>query len=197
MVQYLNKLIRLACRYDVDFQEFCLQVLFECVSKDRPALLQVYLSLYTTIRLMVDQVSNGAVVFGDSLSISGFKLALTYIEALMTGKLSSPRGGIVQPLFVGSLRKQIEELLNCSELLKNDFHNYLKSGRWPEGDERSILLSWFLQWFGVPHSSVIKTAIDRFKPKLMSSSSVPFMRLSFPSTHISVISEIDRCFSCS
>lgn len=29
------------CRTDVDFQEFCLQVLFECVSKDRPALLQV------------------------------------------------------------------------------------------------------------------------------------------------------------
>lgn len=29
------------CRLDVDFQEFCLQVLFECVSKDRPALLQV------------------------------------------------------------------------------------------------------------------------------------------------------------
>jgi len=30
-----------ACRSDVDFKEFCLQVLFECVSKDRPALLQV------------------------------------------------------------------------------------------------------------------------------------------------------------
>lgn len=29
-------------RSDADFQEFCLQVLFECVSKDRPALLQVY-----------------------------------------------------------------------------------------------------------------------------------------------------------
>lgn len=29
------------CRLDLDFQEFCLQVLFECVSKDRPALLQV------------------------------------------------------------------------------------------------------------------------------------------------------------
>lgn len=29
------------CRSDIDFQEFCLQVLFECVSKDRPALLQV------------------------------------------------------------------------------------------------------------------------------------------------------------
>lgn len=32
---------QLLCRSDVDFHEFCLQVLFECISKDRPALLQV------------------------------------------------------------------------------------------------------------------------------------------------------------
>ncbi|ESW13748.1 hypothetical protein PHAVU_008G222900 [Phaseolus vulgaris] len=185
-------------RSDVDFKEFCLQVLFECVSKDRPALLQVYLSLYTTVESMAEQVTNGAIVFGDSLSISGFKLALTYIEALMNGKLSAPKGGIVQSTFVGSLRKQVEELLNCSQELKDDFHNYLKLGKWPDGesqDKRSILLSWFLQWFDVPASSVIRTAIDRVKPKLMSSSSVPLLRLFFPRTHIHVISEIDRCFS--
>jgi hypothetical protein len=40
-VKYLNKLMKNASRSDVDFKEFCLQVLFECVSKDRPALLQV------------------------------------------------------------------------------------------------------------------------------------------------------------
>ncbi|XP_061351686.1 anaphase-promoting complex subunit 1 [Gastrolobium bilobum] len=185
-------------RSDVDFKEFCLQVLFECVSKDRPGLLQVYLSLYTTVQLMVDQVSTGTIVFGDSLSISGFKLALTYIEALMTGKLSAPKGGIVQSTFVGSLRKQVEELLNCSQELKDDFHKYLKYGKWPDEesqDKRSILLSWFLQWFDVPASSVIKTAIDRVKPKHMLSSSVPLLRLSFPRTHINVINEIDRCLS--
>ncbi|KAL2665396.1 hypothetical protein AAZX31_02G241900 [Glycine max] len=185
-------------RSDVDFKEFCLQVLFECVTKDRPALLQVYLSLYTTVESMAEQVTNGAIVFGDSLSISGFKLALTYIEALMTGKLSAPKGGIVQSTFVGSLRKQVEELLNCSQELKDDFHNYLKLGKWPDGesqDKRSILLSWFLQWFDVPSSSAIRTAADRVKHKLMSSSSVPLLRLFFPRTHIHVISEIDRCLS--
>ncbi|XP_047149623.1 anaphase-promoting complex subunit 1 [Vigna umbellata] len=185
-------------RSDVDFKEFCLQVLFECVSKDRPALLQVYLSLYTTVESMAEQVTKGAVGFSDSLSISGFKLALIYIEALMNGKLSAPKGGIVQSTFVGSLRKQVEELLNCSQELKDDFHNYLKLGKWPDGesqDKRSILLSWFLQWFDVPASSVIRTTVDRVKPKLMSSSSVPFLRLLFPRTHIRVISEIDRCLS--
>ncbi|KAJ1401190.1 Anaphase-promoting complex subunit 1, partial [Sesbania bispinosa] len=184
-------------RSDVDFKEFCLQVLFECVSKDRPALLQVYLSLYTKVESMVDQITTGAIVCGDSLSISGFKLALTYIEALMTGKLSAPKGEIIQSTFVGSLRKQVEELLNCSQELKDDFHKYLKLGKWPDGesqDKRSILLSWFLQWFEVPPSSAISTAIDRVKPKPTVSSSVPLLRLSFPRTHLSVISEIDRCF---
>ncbi|XP_020962926.1 anaphase-promoting complex subunit 1 isoform X4 [Arachis ipaensis] len=185
-------------RSDADFKEFCLQVLFECVSKDRPALLQVYLSLYTTVESMVGQVTTGAVVFGDSLSISAFKLALTYIEALMTQKLSAPKGGIIQSTFVGSLRKQVEELLNGSQELRDDFHKYLKLGTWPNGesqDKRSILLSWFLHWYDVPTSSAIKFAIDRVKPKLMSSSSVPLLHLCFPRTHINVISEIYRCFS--
>ncbi|XP_015931282.1 anaphase-promoting complex subunit 1 isoform X1 [Arachis duranensis] len=185
-------------RSDADFKEFCLQVLFECVSKDRPALLQVYLSLYTTVESMVGQVTTGAVVFGDSLSISAFKLALTYIEALMTQKLSAPKGGIIQSTFVGSLRKQVEELLNGSQELRDDFHKYLKLGTWPNGesqDKRSILLSWFLHWYDVPTSSAIKFAIDRVKPKLMSSSSVPLLHLCFPRTHINVISEIHRCFS--
>lgn len=116
----------------------------------------------------------------------------------MTGKLSAPKGGIIQSTFVGSLRKQVEELLNCSQELKDDFHKYLKLGKWPDGesqDKRSILLSWFLQWFDVPASSVVRTAIDRVKPKLMSSSSIPLLRLSFPRTHINVITEIDRCLT--
>lgn len=116
----------------------------------------------------------------------------------MTGKLSTPKEGIVQSTFVGSLRKQVEELLNSSQELKDDFHKYLKLGKWPDGesqDKRSILLSWFLQWYNVPASSVIRTAIDRVKPKRMSSSSIPLLRLSLPRTHINVISEIDRCFT--
>ncbi|KAI7741534.1 hypothetical protein M8C21_022341 [Ambrosia artemisiifolia] len=51
---------------DTDFQEFCLQVLFECVSKDRPALLQVYLSLYTAVASMADQVISSIPVINDS-----------------------------------------------------------------------------------------------------------------------------------
>ncbi|KAF7816492.1 Anaphase-promoting complex subunit 1 [Senna tora] len=150
---------------------------------------------------MVDQVTNGTIVCGDSLALSGFKIALTYIEASMTGKLSASRGEIVQSVFIGSLKKQVEELLNWSQELKDDFHNYVKSGKWPDGESQereklAILLSWFLQWFGVPPSSVIQSAIDRVKPKLMASS-VPLSRLLFPSAPINVISEIDVCLSSS
>lgn len=116
----------------------------------------------------------------------------------MTGILSTPKGGIIQSTFVGSLRKKVEELLNSSQELKDDFHKYLKLGKWPEGesqDKRSILLSWYLQWYNVPASSVIRTAIDGIKPKRMSSSSIPLLRLSLPRTHINVIHEIDRCLA--
>lgn len=181
-------------RSDVDFQEFCLQVLFECVSKDRPALLQVYLSLYTTIASMADQVTSGAVVFVDSLFISSLRLALTYTEALLSGRLSTSRGGIVQSKFVWSLRKRVDELLSCSPALKDDLCSYLNSGTWPT--EGSILLSWYLQWFGVPTPTVIKIAMEKIKPKVMSSSLIPFLRLLFPSTHINALGEIDRSLSC-
>ncbi|KAL3521232.1 hypothetical protein ACH5RR_019381, partial [Cinchona calisaya] len=60
-------------RSDIDFQEFCLQVLFECVSKDRPAFLQVYLSLYTAIGSMVDEVTSATCSVGDTLSLWSLK----------------------------------------------------------------------------------------------------------------------------
>ncbi|KAG6735069.1 hypothetical protein I3842_01G302100 [Carya illinoinensis] len=186
-------------RSDVDFQEFCLQVLFECVSKDRPALLQVYLSLYTTIASMADQVTSGTVVFGDSLFISSLKLALTYTEALLSGRLTTSKGGIVQSKFIGSLRKRVDDLLNFSPELKEDLCNYLNSGRWPIGgslgENGSILLSWYLQWFGVPAPSVINTAVKKIKPKLMSPSMIPLLRLLFPTTHINAIGEMDKFLS--
>ncbi|KAJ4825076.1 hypothetical protein Tsubulata_040463 [Turnera subulata] len=180
---------------DVDFQEFCVQILFECVSKDRPALLQVYLSLYTTIGSIVDQVTNGDFAFGDSLAISNLKLALTYNEALLSGGLASSRGGIVQSTFLGSLRKRLENVLHCSEGLKSDLYNYLKFGRWPRdqtGRQGSVVLSWYLQWFGVPAPPLIKTTMAKVNPGLGSISLVPLLRLLFPDTHIGAIGEIDR-----
>lgn len=39
--------------------------------------MQVYLSLYTTVETMVNQITTGAIVSGDSLSISGFKVTFT------------------------------------------------------------------------------------------------------------------------
>lgn len=182
-------------RSDVSFQEFCLQVLFECVSKDRPALLQVYMSLYTLIRSMTDQVTGDIVTFFDSLPISSLKLVVAYNEALLRGRLFSSRDGIIQSNFLGSLRKRIEELF-CLNEMQTDLHNYLTSGKWPDdkfqGKNCSILLSWYLQWFCVPSPFAIRTTMERLKPKLMTSSAAPLLRLMFPRIHVRVISEIDK-----
>ncbi|KAE8726178.1 hypothetical protein F3Y22_tig00007361pilonHSYRG00009 [Hibiscus syriacus] len=89
---------------DVDFQVFCLQVLFECISKDRPALLQVYLSLYTTIGTLAEQVSSSDILVGDSLSLSSLKFALSYNEVVLTGRLTTSNGSIFQSVFLGSFQ---------------------------------------------------------------------------------------------
>ncbi|CAK9173535.1 unnamed protein product [Ilex paraguariensis] len=185
------------CRSDIDFQEFCLQVLLECVSKDRPALLQVYLSLYTTIGYMADEITSDISFLGDSLFLSSLKLALAYNEALLNGRILTSRGSIVLAIFLGSLRKRVEEILNCFAGLENHFSNYLKSGRWPSeiSDEGkpSTLLSWYLQWYSIPTPTVIKTALEKIKP-IRTTTSVPLLRLLLPGTHISAIDEINKLF---
>ncbi|KAJ0235224.1 Anaphase-promoting complex subunit 1 [Hirschfeldia incana] len=186
-------------RSDSDFKEFCLQVLFDCISKDRPALLQVYLSLYTTIGSMADLLVKSDGNVGDSLSISSLKVALAYNEAVTSGRLASS-GGFVQSIFLASLGKRCEEILNCSTELKINLRKYLTSEAWP-GDHNSklqkdvILLSWYLKWFSVPSPSIIKAAVEKIKSKFkVSTSAVPLLRLLLPSTHISAISEINRVF---
>ncbi|KAL9226701.1 hypothetical protein vseg_002481 [Gypsophila vaccaria] len=186
-------------RLDVDFQEFCSQVLVECVSKDRPALLQVYMSLYTLIRSMTDQVTRDALILFDSLSISNLKLVVAYNEALLRGRLTSSREGIIQPNYLGSLRKKVEKLFSCSPGLTYDLQNYMTSGNWPKENpqdrKRSILLSWYLQWFCVPSPSILQTTVHKLKHKTRTSSAAPLLRLVFPRTHVSVISEIDKLLS--
>lgn len=132
---------------------------------------------------------------------SCLQLALAYNEALLSGRLTASRGGIIQSVFIGSLRRRVEDLLNYSPGLKKDFFNYLNSGEWPneesQGGKESILLSWYLQWFCVPAPSVVKTAVEKIRPKLRRPSSIPLLRLLLPRTHINAIGEIDKLFLCS
>ncbi|KAJ0855851.1 putative anaphase-promoting complex subunit 1 [Helianthus annuus] len=181
---------------DSDFQEFCLQVLFECVSKDRPALLQVYLSLYTTVESMADQVINGTPIINDSQFLPSLKLALAYNEALLKGRLSSSRGSIVQSTFLGSLKKRVEDLLEYSPSLTVNIHDYFRSGKWPASDENpqdddnlSTLLSWYIQWYSVPPPSVVEAGTKKLK-SIQTPSLVPLLRLLFPVTNIQAIKEI-------
>lgn len=125
------------------------------------------------------------------------QLALAYNEALLNGRLTIQNGSIVQSTFLGSLKKRFEEILNLSFCITNDFHEYLLSGRWPKKDttgwKRSILLSWYLQWHGVPPSIGVRSA--REKIKLVNiSSSMPLLHLLFPGTHVTATAEIYRCW---
>ncbi|KAI0497371.1 hypothetical protein KFK09_020594 [Dendrobium nobile] len=183
---------------DVSFQEFCLQVIFECISNDRPALLQIYLSLYTTVASMWEQVKSGCVVFHDLSFLHSLKLALAYNEASNSGRLSSPRGGIIQSTFLESIKKHVEEILKSSLGLKDCLINYINLDNWTHNlsgfpQREAILFCWYLQWYSVPPPHVVKEAVQKIKAKVPTSSSmVPLLRLLLPDTHIRAISEIDE-----
>ncbi|XP_075104821.1 anaphase-promoting complex subunit 1-like isoform X3 [Nicotiana tabacum] len=180
-------------RSDIDFQEFCLQVLFECVSKDRAALLQVYLSLYTTIGSMVDQITSRSSNLQDTLFISSLKIALAYSNGLLSKRSTSSKEGIVQSTFLGSVQKRVDEILNSSLEFPKDFSTYMKSGKWPtEDSERrvsSTLLSWYVRWYNVASPFEVKRALDKIKA-INTSSSVPLLHLVFPTTDVTALSEI-------
>ncbi|XP_015079876.1 anaphase-promoting complex subunit 1 isoform X2 [Solanum pennellii] len=186
-------------RSDIDFQEFCLQVLFECVSKDRPALLQVYLSLYTTIGSMVDRVTSDSSNLQDTLFISSLKIALAYNNSLLNKRSTSSKEGIVQLTFLGSVQKRVEEILSSSLEFQKDFCEYMKYGRWPTEDygrRASTLLSWYVQWYNVPSPFQVKRALDKIK-EINTSSSVPLLHLLFPTTDVAALYEINRIGFCS
>ena len=127
------------------------------------------------------------------------QVALAYNEAVTSGRLASS-GGFVQSIFLASLGKRCEEILNCSTELKINLRNYLTSEAWSDDhnsklQKDTILLSWYLKWFSVPSPSIIRAAVEKIKSKFnISTSAVPLLRLLLPSTHISAISEIDRVF---
>lgn len=127
------------------------------------------------------------------------QLAIAYNEAAIGGKLTDAKV-IVQSTFIASLRKRVEEMLNYSQV-RDDFLDYLGNGKWPhersdKDKDRSMILSWYLQWFDVPPPHVVKLAMEKIKTKVMVSSAVPLLRLLLPTTHISVLELIDElCFS--
>ncbi|KAF3336966.1 anaphase-promoting complex subunit 1 [Carex littledalei] len=185
---------------DPNFNEFCLQVLYECVSKDRPALLQVYLFLYTMIEAMWEQVQNRLLVVHDSLFLSNLKaslVALAYGDALLSGRLSCTNGGdIIQPIFIESLRKRIEDILTNSDGIQESLSIYLSKEQWPSGTKRTdaVLLAWYLLWYSIPPPSVVSSALKRIlkgksNDKL---SMVPLLRLLLPITHQKGIIEIEK-----
>lgn len=133
------------------------------------------------------------------LITSVMQLAIAYNEDAIGGKLTGARV-IVQSTFIASLRKRVEEILNNSQA-RDDFIDYLSNGKWPhersdKDKHRSMILSWYLQWFDVPPPHVVKLAMEKIKTKVMISSAVPLLRLLLPTTHISVLVQIDEiCFS--
>lgn len=125
------------------------------------------------------------------------QIAIAYNDAIVRGRLTSPRGAIMQPTFIESLGRRVEEMLNFSHELKVNLVGYL-GGKWlhEQGDKTgAIILSWYLQWFGIPPPHLVKSALVRVKPETMKSSAVPLLSMLLPRTRASALSEIHKLLS--
>ncbi|GAA0138654.1 hypothetical protein LIER_00357 [Lithospermum erythrorhizon] len=160
-------------------------------------LTNVYLSLYTMVASMIHQVNSSACSFSDCVFLSSLKLALAYNDALLSGRLKTSGGGIVQSTFLGSLRKRVEEILSLTPDSREDLVNYCRYEKWPAEDSRrrvrSINLSLYLLWYCLPPAAVVKSAVERIK-HINPLSSVPILRLLLPGTHFSAIKDLDQIF---
>uniref|UniRef100_A0A0E0DQC7 Anaphase-promoting complex subunit 1 n=1 Tax=Oryza meridionalis TaxID=40149 RepID=A0A0E0DQC7_9ORYZ len=173
------------------FEEFCSQILYECMSKDRPALLQVYISFYTIIETMWEHLKIGHFPFSDSLFLSSLKVASAYNEALIDGRITT--GGIIQSTFLESLMKRIEYIFAELPNLHDSFVNYLNKGKWPDAQNEAVLLSCYLQWYSIPPPHIVSSAIEKVKPRTRTSlSMLPLLRLLLPTTHLVGLMEIEK-----
>uniref|UniRef100_J3M678 Anaphase-promoting complex subunit 1 n=1 Tax=Oryza brachyantha TaxID=4533 RepID=J3M678_ORYBR len=178
-------------RHNGSFEEFCSQVLYECMSKDRPALLQVYISFYTMVETMWEHLRIGNFPFSDSLFLCSLKVASAYNEALIDGRITT--GGIIQSTFLESLMKRIEYIFAELPNLHDNFVNYLSKGKWPDAQNEAVLLSCYLQWYNIPPPHIVSSAIEKVKPRTRSSlSMLPLLRLLLPTTHLVGLMEIEK-----
>lgn len=111
----------------------------------------------------------------------------------MNQRLTKSKGGILQSAFIASIRKRVEDILDFGDF-KADLYRYMNEGKWPRisSHGKSAVLSWYLQWFGMPPPSVITSALAKIKSKVKVSTSVPLLHLLLPGTHINALLEIDK-----
>lgn len=206
------------------FEEFCLQALLECVSSDKPALLQAYLSFYTVVEDFIDSarghVRTSSNLCCRSLSLCSLKVALAYSEAVGSKVLLLQGGPLLQQTFLAALAKQIDDMLNVkflpssvltqkkSSSLVNDLMIYLKSfqngHQWRAVQDPS-LLTYYLRWYDIPSPALINNAFEQLSsclPSLHSmmtesSSSLPLLALVLPGTATRALIQINQLLCCS
>ncbi|KAJ7525602.1 hypothetical protein O6H91_17G058400 [Diphasiastrum complanatum] len=133
--------------FHAEFEDFCLLALFECVSSDRPALLQTYLALYTAVEGLLDCASHrGRTIsrtMNSCIALDSLKIALAYSDYFSSNsETSSCRVSLVQRTFLAALAKRVDDIFvnwkkfqhppeNSSATALSGLVHYLNSYIWP------------------------------------------------------------------
>ncbi|BBN07484.1 anaphase-promoting complex subunit 1 [Marchantia polymorpha subsp. ruderalis] len=178
-----------------EFEDFCLTALFESVSTDRPALLQTYLTLYTTVEALVAHAAGQGTsitsICSDPLSLFSLKVALSYCEVIKEDEESSGEP-LVQHNFLAALAKKVEDVLSfskffgtdateSSKILAPDLVKYFNTAQWPAevnvgskgraGSDALMyktLLACYLSWYDIPTTRAVQSAALKLRKILPS-----------------------------
>lgn len=119
------------------------------------------------------------------------QVAFAYNDALVGGRITN--GDIIQPTFLESLLKRVGDIFAELPNLKDNFRNYLSTGKWPDVQKDMVTLSWYLQWYSIPPPHVVSSAVETVQPRVPRGvSMLPLLRLLLPSTDLVGLIEIEK-----
>ncbi|XP_024523349.1 anaphase-promoting complex subunit 1 isoform X2 [Selaginella moellendorffii] len=160
-----------------EFQDFCLLALFECVSMDKPALLQTYIGLYTSVEALINRVTGrgncSESLFYACLAVQNLKVSLAYCGA--AGHDPALQGpSLIQRTFLVSLAKRMDDILThwkCRRFEDREqlgpppeLISYLSSHTWPREsgsseDIQRLMFACYVSWEGVPQPALVTKAL--------------------------------------
>ena len=135
-------------------ESFCTDVLYECLTHDKPESLQIYLSLYQAIERLG---------IWDSMTVWNMKMVLAHAEGLCTEWLSRGGKALIQLNYINSLKSRIREyferrkdqlevLINSSDYTQNERNNYIEKAQFDIPQD----LNTALIYYDIPYPSTLQ-----------------------------------------
>jgi anaphase-promoting complex subunit 1 len=138
--------------HGLSFSSFCTAVLYECLTRDKPEMLQTYLALYLSLSALDSDAASSEEATAQSLPLTlwNIKLLLEYYNHHNPGE-----DGLIQPTFLLSIDRRIRAFFDdrCGSL---PLVQYVQTGCMPTEERERLLLAAFLSYYQLPHPQAMR-----------------------------------------